>query len=70
MKENPGVIKEYKELINGMNKEQLLKEIKKQKIKKGKTLMTEEDLKDLSDSSIKTILIEHKIQISFPVPIS
>jgi len=65
MKENPGVIKDYKELLNGMNREKLLKEIKKEKIKKGKKMITEEDIKDLSDSSIKNILIEHKMTHDF-----
>ena len=65
MKENPSVIKDYKEFIDGMDKSQLIKEIKKQKIKKGKSLFTEEDLKGLSENSIKNILIEHQMVPAF-----
>ena len=65
MKENPSVIKDYKEFINAMDKGQLIKEIKKEKIKKGKVLISEEDLKGLSESSLKNILIEHKMVPAF-----
>jgi site-specific DNA-cytosine methylase len=61
MKENPGVVKAYKEFISGMDKEKLMKEIKKEKIKKGKTLLKDEDLVALSESSLKNILIENKM---------
>jgi chemotaxis protein histidine kinase CheA len=65
MKENPSVIKEYKEFLKSMDKAQLIKEIKKEKIKKGKTLIAEEDLKGLSENSLKNILIENKMIPAF-----
>jgi hypothetical protein len=65
MKENPSVIKEYKKVINKMDKSELIKEIKKEKIKKGKALFSEEDLKDISEDSLKNILIENKMMPEF-----
>ena len=61
MKENPSVIKDYKDFINAMDKGELIKELKREKIKKGKVLFSDEELKDLSIDSLKNILIEKKM---------
>ena len=61
MKKNPGKVEEYKELIGKMNKPRLIDEIKKEKIKKGKTPFTADELNGMSENSLKNILIENKM---------